>query len=164
MAILEICRLGAPVLREKAKPVHRLTKRHQKLLKDMAETLYEADGVGLAAPQIGISERIVVIDAGKGLLQLVNPVIVDSEGAQTDVEGCLSIPGVTGYVTRAEDVVVEAVSGEGRPIRIEGHGLLARALQHEIDHLDGILFIDRASGLGQEPVQETAEVKEPENK
>ncbi len=163
MAILEICKLGEPVLRDKARPVHRITKRHQKLLKDMAETMYEADGVGLAAPQVGVSERIVVIDAGKGLLQLVNPAIVSSEGSQTDAEGCLSIPGVSGYVTRAEKVVVEALNGEGRPIRIEGHGLLARALQHEIDHLDGILFIDRASGVSEEPPsEETTEVKEPE--
>lgn len=157
MAVLKLRYLGDPVLRAKAKPVARVTKRIAKLLKDMEETMYAADGVGLAAPQVGVSQRLIVVDVGDGPIHLVNPVLEEGEGAEVDREGCLSIPGVFGYVERYARVVVSGLDGNGKPIRVEGSGLLARALQHEIDHLDGVLFIDKATGLvqaGEEPGEE----------
>jgi len=105
--------------------------------------MYAANGVGLAAPQVGILKRVVVIDVGEGLMELINPVIVKQEGEQTEVEGCLSIPGVAGEVKRPAKVLVEALNRDGEKIKVEGQGLLAVALCHEIDHLDGILFIDK---------------------
>lgn len=159
MAVLEIYKIPDPVLRQKAEPVERVTKKLAKLTKDMLETMYEADGVGLAAPQIGLSKRIIVLDAGKGPLTLFNPEIQEKAGAATDVEGCLSIPGVSKYVPRAADVVVTGLDERGREVRIKADGFLARVLQHEIDHLDGILFTDRSGGKRkdgdkEEPVQE----------
>lgn len=142
MAILKILVEGDPILRKKAQPIPKITKRIKDLAKDMLETMYYAKGVGLAAPQIGVSERLVVIDVGDGPHFLVNPQIINREGQQRDVEGCLSIPGRNEYVTRAEKVTVTAQNLEGKNIKIEGAGLLAVAFQHEIDHLDGILFID----------------------
>lgn len=138
---------GDPVLRAKAKPVAKVTKRIVKLLKDMEETMYAADGVGLAAPQIGVSERLIVVDVGDGPLHMINPILEQAEGTDVDREGCLSIPGVYGYVERHARVVVSGLDLKGKPLRIEGTGLLARALQHEIDHLDGILFTDKATGV-----------------
>lgn len=149
MAVLQLRYEGDPVLRAKAKPVAKVTKRVVKLLKDMEETMYAADGVGLAAPQVGISERLIVVDVGDGPLHIINPVLERGEGADVDREGCLSIPGVYGYVERFAKVVVSGLDPRGRSLRIEGTGLLARALQHEIDHLDGILFTDKASGVTQ---------------
>lgn len=143
MALLPIIKLGDDVLRKIAKPVDKVTKKKKKLVKDMIETMYEADGVGLAAPQIGLSERIVVIDVGEGPFALFNPEIKEAEGSEIDVEGCLSIPGQKGYVKRAAKVVVEAINEDEKLVRIEAEGLLARCLQHEIDHLNGILFIDK---------------------
>lgn len=134
---------GSEVLRQKAEPVKNITNRTRKLIKDMIETMYAADGAGLAAPQIGISKQIVVIDVGEGPICLVNPEIIEAEGEQIDVEGCLSIPGLRAYVKRSSRVVVNALNEKGRPIRVTGEGLLARALQHEIDHLNGILMTDR---------------------
>lgn len=145
MAILKILVEGDPILRKKSQPIPKITKRIKDLAKDMLETMYYAKGVGLAAPQIGVSERLVVIDVGDGPLFLVNPQIINREGQQRDVEGCLSIPGRNEYVTRAEKVTVTAQNLEGKNIKIEGTGLLAVAFQHEIDHLDGILFIDYLS-------------------
>lgn len=142
MAILNICTEGNPILRQKAAPVKKITKRIQKLIKDMIQTMYDARGVGLAAPQVGISEQIVVIDVGDGPITLINPEICELEGSERDVEGCLSIPGFNGYVTRAAHVAVTGLNEKGQPVRYEGSGLLARAFQHEIDHLKGILFID----------------------
>lgn len=113
----------------------------------MADTMYAAKGVGLAAPQIGISKRVIVVDVGEGLWEVINPEIISKKGEECGVEGCLSIPGVTGQVYRAAHVVVTGLDRNGNEIRIEAGGLGARALQHEIDHLDGILFIDKATRL-----------------
>lgn len=110
----------------------------------MAETMYSANGVGLAAPQVGILKRIVIIDIGDGIHELINPEIIDEQGSQKDTEGCLSIPGISGTVIRPRIVKVRALNRKGETIELTGSGLLARALCHEIDHLDGILFIDKA--------------------
>ncbi|MBE3577339.1 MAG: peptide deformylase [Limnochordales bacterium] len=150
MAVLRIRLEGDPVLRQVAKPVPRVTRRIRKLIHDMKETMYKANGVGLAAPQVGVSERVIVVDTGEGFLALVNPVIEYMEGTQVDVEGCLSIPGVLGYVERADRVVVSGLDEDGRSRRVEARGFMARALQHEIDHLDGILFTDKATMVWRE--------------
>ncbi|WP_422448239.1 peptide deformylase [Thermoanaerobacterium sp. DL9XJH110] len=143
MAIRNIRKYGDDILRKKAKNVRVFNNSLSELLTDMAETMKAANGVGLAAPQVGILKRAVVIDVGEGLIELVNPRIVHQEGEAVEVEGCLSIPGVLGEVARPQKVKVKAVDREGNPIEIEGEGLLARALCHEIDHLDGVLFIDK---------------------
>lgn len=152
MAILEIVKAGNKILKQKAMPVKKVDRKTKQLLDDMAQTLYKAEGVGLAAPQVGVSSRVVVIDAGDGLIELINPVIVEKSGSETASEGCLSIPGIWGEVERYAEVTVEALNREGKKIRINGKGLLARAFQHEIDHLEGILFIELAKTLhkGQE--------------
>ncbi|HHY26171.1 MAG TPA: peptide deformylase [Desulfitobacterium dehalogenans] len=144
MAIYQIVEIGSEVLREKAVPVKEITPNIEKLLDNMLETLYDANGVGLAAPQVGVSKRVVVIDVGEGPMELINPVIIGKEGEDLDDEGCLSIPGVTGQVARAAKVKVEALNRKGELQVIEGEGLLARCLQHEIDHLEGVLFVDKA--------------------
>jgi peptide deformylase len=143
MAIRNIRKDGDEVLRKRSKEIDKINDRIITLLKDMAETMYDHDGVGLAAPQVGILKRAVVIDIGEGLLELINPVIKSQQGEVVDAEGCLSIPGIYGEVKRPEWVVVEALNLKGEKITIEGEGLLARALCHEIDHLDGILFKDK---------------------
>lgn len=144
MAILEIKEYGDPVLREKALPVEEVTPEILNLIKDMAETMYADSGVGLAAPQVGVSKRIMVIDEEEdGLIVLINPMIVKSEGEVVAEEGCLSIPGVYSQVRRSSKVTIKAINENGDPIEITKEGLTSRALQHEIDHLDGILFIDR---------------------
>jgi len=136
---------GDPVLRKPALEVKRFDAALGRLLDDMAESMYYYEGVGLAAPQIGISKQIVVIDANEsGLLELINPEIVFAEGEEVDIEGCLSVPQTYGEVKRAARVKVIAQNRLGERIEIEAEGLLARALQHEIDHLQGVLFIDRA--------------------
>ncbi len=147
MALLEIRKAGDKVLKEQAAPVAKIDRRIKKLLSDMAQTMYDANGVGLAAPQVGVALRAIVVDAGEGLLELVNPAIVAAEGCETGTEGCLSIPGVFGEVERCAAVTVEGLNREGRKVRVSGTGFLARALQHEIDHLDGVLFIERATTL-----------------
>ncbi len=147
MAMLEIRKAGDPVLKKQALPVERVDKRIKKLLDDMAETMYEADGVGLAAPQVGMSLQIIVVDAGDGLIEVINPSILQSEGSETGLEGCLSVPGVFGEVERCTKVIVEGLNRNGRKIRINAEGFLARVLQHEIDHLQGILFIEKAQTL-----------------
>lgn len=140
----QIVCIGDPILREKAVEVKRFNENLHQLLDDMAETLYAADGVGLAAPQVGISKQVVVVDIGDehGLIELINPKIVSSEGVEEDVEGCLSVPGKSGIVKRAKKVTVEAQDRNGNPFTIKGEDLLARAFQHEIDHLKGILYVD----------------------
>ncbi len=145
MALLEIMIAGAPVLRKNAEKVTRFDKKLGKLLDNMAETMYFAEGCGLAAPQVGLSKRAVVIDDGNGIQEFINPVFKFQEGSCTNVEGCLSVPDYEGEVERAERVGVEYQDRKGNRKYIEADGLLAIALQHETDHLDGVLFIDKAS-------------------
>ena len=143
MAIRRILREGDETLRKTSRPVTEIDKRLKQLLDDMADTMYAADGVGLAAPQVGILRRVVVIDVGEGLLELINPVLVETEGSCVDIEGCLSVPGRRATVERPERAVVHAHNRKGQLIEVEGTGLLARALCHELDHLDGILYVDK---------------------
>ena len=143
MAIRKILKIGDETLRKHARPVAEVDRRTRQLLDDMAETMYAADGAGLAAPQVGILRRVVVIDVGEGLIELVNPEIVASEGEQHQAEGCLSVPGKQGVVARPAKVTVRALNRRGKPIEIVGEGFLAMALCHEIDHLDGVLYVDK---------------------
>lgn len=143
MAIREIRKKGDEILRKICKPVTEVNKKVQDLLDDMLDTMYEADGVGLAAPQVGILKRIVVIDVGEGPVELINPEKLEETGEQLHIEGCLSVPGVYGEVKRPERVVVKALDRDGIEQRIEGTGMLAIAMCHEIDHLEGIIFEDR---------------------
>jgi len=148
MAILEIKEYGEPVLREKALPVKEITPEILNFIKDMAETMYADSGVGLAAPQVGVSKRIIIVDGEEdGLIVLINPIIVKSEGEVVGEEGCLSIPGIYSQVKRSSKVTVKALNENGDSIEITKEGLTARALQHETDHLNGILFIDRIGRL-----------------
>ena len=153
MAIYDIVKVGAPILREKAAPAKRFDKKLGKLLKDMAETMYAANGCGLAAPQIGLSQRLVVIDAGDGagIREFVNPVLTDPVGEAVDSEGCLSVPDYEGEVKRAAQITVHFQDKKGDHYKLTADGLLARALQHECDHLEGILFIDKAISLTAKP-------------
>ena len=143
MAIRKILKIGDEPLRKHARPVTEVDRRTRQLLDDMAETMYAADGAGLAAPQVGILRRVVVIDVGEGLIELVNPEIVASEGEQHQAEGCLSVPGKRGVVARPAKVTVRALNRRGKPVEIVGEGFLATALCHEIDHLDGVLYVDK---------------------
>ena len=144
MAKRKIAILGEDdVLRKHARPVVKFDARLHELLDDMAETMYAANGAGLAAPQVNVLKRAVVIDVGEGLIELVNPEIVAAEGEQTGPEGCLSVPGRSGIVVRPERVTVRAQNAQGEPIEVTGEGFLARAFCHEIDHLDGILYVDK---------------------
>lgn len=135
------------ILRQEAKPVPKVTKKISKLMSDMLQTMYKSQGVGLAAPQVGENLRIVVIDVGEGPVCLVNPILEKLEGEEIDQEGCLSLPGVVGEVKRAAKVRVCGLNQNGKPVRHDAEGLFARCLQHEIDHLDGILFVDKANNL-----------------
>jgi len=147
MAIRNIREMGDPVLNKICKPVAEVTERIAELIEDMFETMYDADGVGLAAPQVGILKRIVVIDVtGEDPILLINPVIIETSGEQTGNEGCLSLPGKTGVVTRPNYVKVRAYDEEMKPFEIEGTELLARAFCHEIDHLDGHLYVEKVEG------------------
>ena len=147
MAIYRIVKIGDPVLREKARPVPEITPNVIKLLENMAQTLYDAQGLGLAAPQVGVSKRVIVIDVGEGLIELINPEIIRKEGLDTDFEGCLSVPGLRGEVQRAARVTVKALNRKGEKVKYEGEEMLARCFQHELDHLEGILFVDKAQNL-----------------
>lgn len=142
MAIREVREIGDDILFKKSKEVTKLTLRTQILIEDMLETMYDKMGVGLAAPQVGVLKRIVVIDVGEGPVILINPEIVEYSGSQTGEEGCISVPGKWGIVTRPEQVKVKALNGDMEMFEIEGEGLLARALCHEIDHLSGKLYVD----------------------
>lgn len=141
---MEIRIVGDDILRQKAKPVKKVTKELRQTLDEMADTMYAAKGVGLAAPQVGISKRVLIADVGDGLIELVNPSIVFREGRQNGLEGCLSIPDIVGEVERFEHVRVTGWNRDGHQVWVEATGLLSRCLQHEIDHLDGILFTDLA--------------------
>ena len=145
MALREIRQDSDPVLRKQSRPVEKIDERIKVLVEDMIETMYHAEGVGLAAPQVGILKRVIVIDLydETGVKVLINPEILDTEGAYLDTEGCLSIPGVSGYVERPQHIRVKGLNVEGQEIIIEGSGLLSRALCHEIDHLNGVLFTDK---------------------
>jgi peptide deformylase len=145
MAIRNIRTLGDEILRKKCRPVETIDERTLMLLDDMAETMYDANGVGLAAPQIGVLKRIVVIDTGDGLIELINPEIIEVEGNIKDVEGCLSVPGKAGYVVRPQKVTVVALNRDGERITYTGEDMLAKAFCHEIDHLDGIVYVDKVT-------------------
>ncbi len=156
MATRKIRLDGDDVLRKVCKPIEKMTPRLQILIDDMYETMYEANGVGLAAPQVGILKRIVVIDIGDdNAYTLINPKIIEADGEQTGEEGCLSLPGLQGTVTRPNHVICEAYDEDMQLRQIEGEGLLARAICHELDHLDGILYKDKVEdGLYKvEPVE-----------
>ncbi len=147
MAIYQIVKKGDPILREKAKEVKEINDSILRLLENMKDTMYAANGVGLAAPQIGVSKRVIIVDVGEELFELINPQIISSEGLETDTEGCLSIPGMVGEVARAKRIKITGKNRKGETVEIEAEDLLARAFQHELDHLDGILFIDKAQNL-----------------
>ena len=145
MAIRKIRLDGEDVLRKECKPIEKMTARIETLIDDMYDTMYEANGVGLAAPQVGILKRLVVIDVGDdNPLTLINPVIIQADGEQEGDEGCLSLPGLVGTVVRPNHVICKALNENMEEITVEGEGLLARAICHELDHLDGILYKDKA--------------------
>ncbi|MDE7249215.1 MAG: peptide deformylase [Lachnospiraceae bacterium] len=147
MAIRNIREIGDPVLNKNCKEVKELTDRTKELINDMFETMYEADGVGLAAPQVGILKRIVVIDVtGEDPILLINPVILETSGEQTGYEGCLSVPGKSGIVTRPNYVKVLAYNENMERYELEGTELLARAICHELEHLEGHLYVERVEG------------------
>lgn len=143
MAKRNIVKIGDDVLRKTCRTQLTFDERLHQILDDMKETMYAAEGVGLAAPQVGILRRFCVIDVGDGIIELINPVITEREGSQTGSEGCLSVPNRYEEVTRPMKVTVRAQDRDGNNITVTGEGLLARAMCHEIDHLDGILYIDR---------------------
>ena len=155
---LKILVAGDPVLRKVAEPVTRIDKKLHRLLKEMAETMYASDGVGLAAPQIGVSKRIVVIDVGEGLFELINPVIVKKEGKVVGAEGCLSVPDYEGEVERASYEECEFTDRNGQRMLLQAHDLLAICIQHELDHLDGVLFIDKAQSLSPKAKEKPTDV------
>lgn len=144
MAIRNIVKQGDPILGKVCRPVEKFDDRLAMLLDDMIETLHDSDGVGLAAPQVGILRRAVVIDTGDGPFELINPEFVLKEGEQDAVEGCLSVPGQYGYTKRPEHVVIKAQNRKGEPIEVDGKGFLATVICHETDHLNGVLFTSHA--------------------
>lgn len=150
-----ILRLGDSILSEPARPVDAITPEIEKLIDDMIETMYAAPGIGLAAPQVGIPLRIFVLDLSVGrdpaaLHVMINPEFVERDGMQLEEEGCLSLPGFTATVARPKRVVVKALNRQGDEQTLEGTGLMARALQHEVDHLNGCLFVDRLRGISKD--------------
>jgi peptide deformylase len=146
MATRKIREIGDEVLTKPCKEVTKITLRTKVLINDMLDTMYEALGVGLAAPQVGVLKRIVVIDVGEGPIVLINPEIIETSGEQSGEEGCLSVPGKSGLVTRPDYVKVRALNEDMEEIELEGEGLLARAFCHEIDHLDGKMYVDLVEG------------------
>ncbi|MGM0499285.1 MAG: peptide deformylase [Bacillota bacterium] len=144
MALLQIREIGDPVLRSKAKKIDAVNKKTNDLIDNLFDTMYEEDGVGLAAPQVGILKRIAVVDIREGnKVILINPEIIEEEGKAIMEEGCLSIPGETGDVIRSQKIKVRSLNREGKVIEFEAEGFEARAIQHEMDHLDGVLFVDK---------------------
>ncbi|MDD7266643.1 MAG: peptide deformylase [Lachnospiraceae bacterium] len=162
MAIRTIRELGDPILTKKARPVQEMTGRTMELIDDMFETMYDAGGVGLAAVQVGILKRIVVIDIGEGPIVLINPQIIAKDGEQIGDEGCLSVPGKAGVVKRPKHVVVQALNENMEMFTLEGEDLMARAICHECDHLDGIMYVSLVEGELKEVSydEETDEVME----
>ena len=156
MALRNIRVLGDKILKKQAKEVTEMTPKIEELIDDMFETMYDANGCGLAAPQVGIRKRIVVIDCGDQPLVLINPEILETSGEQTGQEGCLSVPGKVGIVTRPNYAKVKALDENMDEIIVEGTELLARCLCHEIDHLNGIMYVDKAEG----PLMDTEEAEE----
>ncbi|ABR33327.1 MULTISPECIES: peptide deformylase [Clostridium] len=148
MALRNIRKYGDDVLRKKCREVDKIDDRLLTLIEDMKETMYDADGVGLAAPQVGILKRLFVVDIGDGPLVFINPEIIETSGSQIDEEGCLSLPGETEEVMRPNYVRARALNEKGEEFEIEAEELLARAILHEYDHLNGTLFIDRVKGRG----------------
>ena len=144
MAVLEIAKYGEPVLRVRCKPVERVTEETRALIADMFDTMHAAAGVGLAAPQVRVPERLFVYDVGEGPDVIINPELVRQEGEVLGTEGCLSIPRLQGEVARARKVLIRGLDRHGKKVRIQADEWLARVFQHEMDHLDGVLFIDRA--------------------
>jgi peptide deformylase len=155
MAVLRVRKYGDPVLRRRAAPVAEITPEIRRMVDDMIETMYDEVGIGLAAPQVGISLRLMVVgdEEGRGARALLNPVITEQGGEVTAEEGCLSIPGIFAPVKRAEWVTLEAHDPEGRPVSLTARGLRARVLQHEMDHLDGVLFIDRLDPMTRDRIK-----------
>ncbi|MBU3195578.1 peptide deformylase [Clostridium algidicarnis] len=145
MALRNIRIYGDPILRKKSKPVEVVNDRIKILIKDMFQTMYYEDGVGLAAPQVGILKRVVVVDIGEGPIALINPEIISKEGSYIDTEGCLSLPEEQGDVERPQHIKVKALNEEGKEINFDAEDLFARAICHEVDHLDGILFTDKVT-------------------
>ena len=146
MALRKIREIGDPCLKKVCREVDKFDSRLHTLLDDMADTLIEANGVGLAAPQVGILRRAVIIDRGEedgGIIELINPVVTKTEGSVVDIEGCLSVPGKAGEVERPERATVRAFDRNGNPIEYTGEGLMARCICHECDHLDGILYVEK---------------------
>lgn len=164
MALRPILVVGNPVLRQKARRVTTMDKRFQRLIDDMIETMRAAPGVGLAGPQVGVPLRVAVIEVDEQVTVIVNPEIVKREGEHEPEEGCLSVPGYWGQLKRAEKVLVKARDRSGKEVRMNADGLLAQALQHEIDHLDGCLYIDRMATLDElqrsEPIRKGEEPAE----
>ncbi len=154
MALRQILTDEDPALHKKCREVTEINDRIRTLIDDMTETMYHAGGVGLAAPQVGVLRRVVVVDAGARLYQLVNPVIVEQSGSACGMEACLSIPEKQGYVLRPERAVIEALDRDGEKIRIEAEGYLAVAMCHELDHLDGVVFTDRVIEPTEEQIAE----------
>lgn len=145
MALLNILKQNDPTLRKKSREVTEITPRIITLLDDMIETLHDANGAGLAAPQVGVLRRVCIVETEEtGLVEFINPVIIATEGEQEELEGCLSIPGEWGYTRRPEKVTVRALGRDGKEFTVTGEGLAARAFCHEIDHLDGVLYTDKA--------------------
>lgn len=146
MALRQIRIMGDEKLEKVCRPLKQVTDRDRELIQDMLDTMYDANGVGLAAPQVGVLKRIVVIDIGEGPIVMVNPEILETSGSQTGQEGCLSLPGQAGIVTRPNYVKVRALDENGEPYEFEGIELLARAVCHECDHLDGIMYVRYVEG------------------
>ena len=146
MAIRNIREIGDDILRAESKEIKEMTPRIKELIEDMFETMYEANGVGLAAPQVGVRKRLVVIDCGDDPIVLINPVVLETSGSQTGQEGCLSVPGKVGIVTRPNYAKVKALNEDMEEIIVEGEELLARCLLHEIDHLNGVMYVDKMEG------------------
>lgn len=147
MSVLPIHLLGSPVLRSRSPEITTVDEELRRFIEDLFETMHAAKGVGLAANQVGVTRRVAVVEAEEHRFAMINPVIVQSSGRDTAEEGCLSIPEIFGDVTRPGQVVLEALGMDGQPFRLEAGGLVARAIQHEIDHLDGILFLDHLSPM-----------------